>query len=224
MASTVLVPFVSIEKLRTRELEAEKEIRVGQLRVAIRPRPLTISVHRVNGQLVQDLTFEDGTNQAVVFRTEAPVFGLGEGAQQFDRRGALYPMEPSWGGWNRPVLGSVVPSPFLIGTEGWALFFHAPEGRLDLRENGRFVSKTNGTLDIFLIDVKRPSDALTEYIRLTGPRRCPNVENGFMVRASGKFNACFTPSRQSQALTGRLDVRDWTDGATDLLRSHERRR
>src|SRR5688500_1284507 len=87
MSSTVLVPFVSTEKLRTRELATEKEIRAGQLRVAIRPRPLTVSVHRANGQWVQELTFEDGTNQAVVFRTEAPVFGLGEGAQQFDRRG-----------------------------------------------------------------------------------------------------------------------------------------
>ena len=37
-------------------------------------------------------------------------------------------MEPSWGAWNRPVLGSVVPSPFAIGTEGWALFAHLPEG------------------------------------------------------------------------------------------------
>jgi hypothetical protein len=100
----------------------EKEVRVGQLRVTIRPQPLVIAVRRGNGQLVQELAFEDGTNRAISFRTGGPVLGLGEGAQQFDRRGALYPMEPSWGGWNRAVLGSVVPSPFLVGTEGWALF------------------------------------------------------------------------------------------------------
>jgi alpha-glucosidase/alpha-D-xyloside xylohydrolase len=171
--STVLVSFPSVERLRTRELETERGVWVGQLRVTIKPQPLTISVRRNDGQLVQELSFEDGTNAAIAFRTEAPVFGLEEGAQQFDRRGALYPMEASWGGWNRAVLGSVVPSPFLIGTEGWALFFHAPEGRIDLREQGRFIPRTNGVLDLFLIDVSKPPDALAEYIRLTGRPAMP---------------------------------------------------
>jgi alpha-glucosidase/alpha-D-xyloside xylohydrolase len=171
--STVLVPFASTERLRTREFDAEKEIRAGQLRVTVRPQPLVISVRRGDGKLVQELTFEDGTNGAIAFQTQAPVLGLGEGAQQFDRRGALYPMEPSWGGWNRAVLGSVVPSPFLIGTEGWALFFHTPEGRVDLREMGRFIPRTNGVLDLFVIDVQKPPDALTEYSRLTGKPAMP---------------------------------------------------
>lgn len=171
------MPFTSTEKLRTQQFATERVIRAGQLSVTVKPQPLTISVRREDGRLVQELTFEDSTNQLVAFRTEAPVFGLGEGAQQFDRRGALYPMEPSWGGWNRPVLGSVVPSPFLIGTEGWALFFHTPEGRIDLRAQraalaaGRFISKTNPApagLDLFVVDVREPADALAEYIRLTG--------------------------------------------------------
>jgi alpha-glucosidase (family GH31 glycosyl hydrolase) len=154
--STVLVPFPSRENLR-------------ELTVMVTQQPLTVSVRRRDGRLVQELKFEDGTNGAFSFRTEAPVLGLGEGAQQFDRRGALYPMEPSWGGWNRPVLGSVVPSPFLIGTEGWAMFVHQPDGKFDLREGkGRFIPRTNAALDIFVINVEQPVDALTEYHRLTG--------------------------------------------------------
>jgi hypothetical protein len=90
---------------------SEKEVRIGQLRVTIRPQPLVVAVRRDDGQLVQELAFPEGTNRAITFRTAGPVLGLGEGAQQFDRREALYPMEPSWGGWNRAVLGSVVPSP-----------------------------------------------------------------------------------------------------------------
>jgi alpha-glucosidase/alpha-D-xyloside xylohydrolase len=132
---------------------------------------LTVSVRREAGPLVQELTFDEAaaTNAGVRFRTEAPVFGLGEGAQQFDRRGALYPMEPSWGGWNRPVLGSVVPSPFIVGTDGWALFAHRPEGQFDLREGqGRFLPRKGEALDLFIISVAEPVDALTEYIRLTG--------------------------------------------------------
>src|SRR5262249_36517170 len=130
---------------------------------------------REDGNLVQRFVFDEagGTNAGVAFRTVAPVFGLGEGAQQFDRRGALYPMQPSWGGWNRPVLGSVVPSPFVVGADGWALFAHRPEGQFDLRESrGRFIPRQDAqggaALDLFVINVAEPADALTEYIRLTG--------------------------------------------------------
>jgi alpha-glucosidase/alpha-D-xyloside xylohydrolase len=173
--STVLVSLTTTEKLRARELDGEKEIRVGQLRVGIRAQPLTVSVWRDDGKLVQELSFDDAasTNAGVAFHTAAPVFGLGEGAQQFDRRGAQYPMEPSWGGWNRPVLGSVVPSPFVVGTEGWALFAHRPEGQFDLRAGkGRFIPRQDAqggaSLDLFVVSVQEPADALTEYIRLTG--------------------------------------------------------
>jgi len=173
--STVLVPFPVTEKLRVRELSGDKEIRVGQMRVLVKPRPLAVLVRREEGPLVQELIFDDAaaTNAGVVFRTEAPALGLGEGAQQFDRRGALYPMEPSWGGWNRPVLGSVVPSPFVIGTEGWALFAHRPGGQFDLRGGkGRFIPRPQAQgislLDLFLVSVQEPADALREYTRLTG--------------------------------------------------------
>jgi alpha-glucosidase/alpha-D-xyloside xylohydrolase len=173
--STVLVPFPTSEKLRVRELAGARELRVGQLRVRVKPQPLIVSVRRPDGELVQELIFDEtaATNAGVAFSTEATVLGLGEGAQQFDRRGALYPMEPSWGGWNRPVLGSVVPSPFIIGTEGWAMFAHRPEGQFDLREGkGRFIprhdAQGSASLDLFVISVQEPKDALTEYNRLTG--------------------------------------------------------
>ncbi len=116
--STVLVPFPVTQRMRVSQLDGN--LRVGRLRVSVTSQPLVVTVRRDDGKLVQELVFDAdaSTNAGVVFRTEAVVLGLGEGAQQFDRRGALYPMEPSWGGWNRPVLGSVVPSPFLIGTDG----------------------------------------------------------------------------------------------------------
>ena len=173
--STVLVPFASTETLRTRQLTGAKKLRSGRLRVTVKTQPLTVTVRRQDGKLVQELTFDDtaATNAAVAFNTGGPVLGLGEGAQQFDRRGALYPMEPSWGGWNRPVLGSVVPSPFIIGTEGWAIFAHRPEGQFDLRAGrGRFIPKQDpqggAALDLFVVRLQEPADALTEYNRLTG--------------------------------------------------------
>jgi len=178
--SSVLVPFPVKEKLRVRGLSRDKQLRLGRLRVAVKAQPLTVTLMR-DGKNVQELVFDDAaaTNAGVVFRTDATVLGLGEGAQQFDRRGACYPMEPSWGGWNRPVLGSVVPSPFVIGTEGWALFAHQPEGQFDLRHGrGRFIPRypTNAAasgLDLFLIALDEPADALTEYTRLTGRPALP---------------------------------------------------
>jgi alpha-glucosidase (family GH31 glycosyl hydrolase) len=172
--STVLADFSVTERLRVRELDAAREFSCGRLKVRVTPRPLTIAVTGSQGARVQELSLDEapGTNAAVMFQVGGPVLGLGEGAQQFDRRGALYPMEPSWGGWNRPVLGSVVPSPFVIGTDGWALFAHQPEGQFDLRDDrGRVVPRlqeSGGALDLFVIAVDDPSDALAEYVRLTG--------------------------------------------------------
>src|SRR5687767_11475275 len=63
--------------------------------VKVTTEPLAIAVHRADGSLVQQLSFASGTN--VAFRVTAQLLGLGEGAKQFDRRGAKYPMQPSWG-------------------------------------------------------------------------------------------------------------------------------
>src|SRR5678815_5365610 len=85
-------------------------------------RDSTLSVRRADGKLVQEFVFEDGTNNAVKFRTDAPVLGLGEGATQFDRRGTNFTM---LNGQRAPFLathGGTIPVPFLIGTDGWALF------------------------------------------------------------------------------------------------------
>lgn len=158
--------------LRVTDLDGPRELALGPLRVRVTPAPLAIELSTDTGQPVQrlDLGGQDGV---VTFPLGAgPLLGLGEGAQQFDRRGALYPMQPSWGAWNRPVLGSVVPSPFLIATSGWALFAHHPEGQFDLRDKlGRFIPAGDApakALDLFLIHLAEPADALREYIRLTG--------------------------------------------------------
>ncbi len=168
--STVLVSFPATEKFRARELNNETEVRAGKLRVVVKPRPFTLSVRRADGKLVQEFTFEDGPNTAVTFRTDAPVLGLGEGANQFDRRGAFYPM---LNGQRAPFLathGGTIPVPFLIGTDGWALFVHRPWGEFDLRGGGKFLPRkaANEPLDIFVINIDEPADALAEYVRLTG--------------------------------------------------------
>jgi len=171
--TSALIPFAQNEKLRTREIASPREITIGPLRVTISAAPTKIALRRADGSLVQEFSFEAATNGGVSFQIKAPLLGLGEGAQQFDRRGALYPMEPGWGAWDRPTLGSVVPSPYLIGTDGWALFAERPDGAFDLRESiGRFLPRTNtlaeAPLDLFVVNARNPADALEEYYRITG--------------------------------------------------------
>ncbi len=180
-----LTTFSVKEKFHTHELSSEKQVRVGDLRLSVKSNPLTVTVRRADGTLVQELTFNAaaGTN-AISFKTSAPVLGLGEGADQFDRRGVNYP--PINGQRYRlGELGARAFSPFLIGTEGWALFLASPAGGIDLRgDNGALNPRGNvapGVADVFVTDALEPADAMREYIRLTGaPVMPPKWALGFM--------------------------------------------
>ena len=180
------VPFSTTEKLRVRELAGESDLSVGRLRVTITPQPLVITVSRADGTLVQKLAFDskDGTN-LITFEMAAPVLGMGEGGLQFDRRGHLYPLQNGEGSPTLATDGARILVPYLIGTEGWALFLSEPRGEFDLRgENGVFRPRggTNaGRAEVFVVDAREPADAMAEYVRLTGaPVMPPKWALGYM--------------------------------------------
>jgi alpha-glucosidase/alpha-D-xyloside xylohydrolase len=119
---------------------------VGDLRIEVRPAPLSVTVRNARGTLVQEIVFEpDGT---LSFRLdEYPVLGMGEGGPrpergtpwreqpvQFDRRGALDTMEPRW---QADMYGSRNPAAMLLGTGGWGIFVAAPWVHVDLRDAKR---------------------------------------------------------------------------------------
>src|SRR5262249_30357367 len=170
--STALVEQKLEEKLRCRELTVPRKINSGKLQVQIKPDPLSVTVFGPSGKLVQELIV--GPDGSVTFRTEAPVLGLGEGGQQFDRRGAYHRLV---NGQVAPFLathGGTIRVPFLIGTDGWGLFVHRPKGEFDLRNGrGRFILPKGDTaqlkepLEVYVISVDQPADALAEYCRLT---------------------------------------------------------
>jgi alpha-glucosidase/alpha-D-xyloside xylohydrolase len=69
--------------------------------------------------------------------------------------------------------GATIPVPFLLGTDGWAMFVQEPWGEFDLRDGkGRFVPKAGlaekEPLVIFLIAFTEPSEVMAEFVRLTG--------------------------------------------------------
>src|SRR5438067_800500 len=187
-ASTALVELKPEEKLRVRDLTGAKEIEAGKLRVRVTPSPLTVSVRGPGGAVVQELVIAEADG-SVTFRTAAPVLGLGEGGAQFDRRGHLHRLLNGQGSPPQAPLathGGTILSPFLIGTDGWALFVHRPFGEFDLRgDKGKFVPRKDAVgkepLEVFVVAPGEPADAVGEYYRLTGkPVMPPKWVLGYM--------------------------------------------
>src|ERR1019366_3629363 len=180
-----LATFPATEKFRARELSGEKQIHAGGLRVSVHAQPLAIVVRRTDGSLVQELVFgESAETNLISFGAQAPVLGLGEGGDQFDRRGYNFPLINGQR-YKLAELGARCSSPFLIGTEGRAMFVNAPHGSFDLRgERGAFIPQretTPGGADIFVTDAREPADALREFTRLTGaPVMPPKWALGYM--------------------------------------------
>jgi alpha-glucosidase/alpha-D-xyloside xylohydrolase len=170
--SSVLLEQKPEVKLRRREIKGVETVSVGELHVEVKLEPLTISILGPSGKLVQELVFIDADG-SMTFRTAAPVLGLGEGGRQFDRRGTHYRMGNGQIGPLLATHGGTIPVPFLLGTDGWALFVQGPWGEFDLREGrGRFLpskeARGKEPFELFVVWVAQPADALAEYIRLTG--------------------------------------------------------
>ena len=161
------------------------EAKAGDYRVTVRANPLAVRVADSTGHVVQELQFDEQTTGGMTFACgDGPVLGMGEGAQQFDRRGALYPMRNGSGAWELQRLGSCIPVPYLIGTKGWALFVVSPWGRFDLRnERGVFLpqAKSPAGVDVIVLDARRPDELMKEFIGLFGrPAMPPKWALGYM--------------------------------------------
>ena len=74
------------------------------------------------------------------------------------------------GGYKLKTHGGRVPTPWLVGTAGWALFFHQPFGTFDLTgPRGKFEpASPDSALDVFLIAAEDPATIMAEYARITG--------------------------------------------------------
>jgi alpha-glucosidase/alpha-D-xyloside xylohydrolase len=177
--SSITVDFPREVIFGKREIEETTKIKAGGLEVSISSPPLKIIITN-SGGVVQELIFSD-SNDVVSFETNGPVLGMGEGANQFDRRGKFYSMEPRW---NAGIYGSTVPSPMIIGTDGWAMFISRPEVSIDLRENkGQIAARQrkNNGIEIFVTAWEKPEDVFAEYIHLTGaPVMPPKWTMGYM--------------------------------------------
>jgi alpha-glucosidase (family GH31 glycosyl hydrolase) len=163
---------------REKAVTSGSVIKFGELNVTPSTSPLTFRVADGRGAVIQDLKI-DAANGAVHFAIgEAPILGFGEGGAQFDRRGVVDQMRNGQGGYELRTHGGRVPIQWLIGTGGWALFFHQPFGTFDLKgPTGTLTpSQTDARalpLDCFVVVSKDPAVVMREYARITGLPEMP---------------------------------------------------
>jgi len=163
--------------LTLRGNSAPANARCGALSIAVAPEPLAFTITAAEGKTVQRLRIEQGTG-VVAFETGAsPLLGLGEGGPQFDRRGSTDAMRNGQGGYELATHGARLPIPWIIGTEGWAMFIHQPFGTFDFTgAESRFIptdAEHALPLDIFFVGASDPKTIMAEYARLTGHPELP---------------------------------------------------
>jgi alpha-glucosidase/alpha-D-xyloside xylohydrolase len=128
----------------------------------------------------------DASTRIVTFDTPDPVLGIGEGGPQFHRRGHFDDMRNGQIGHDQRTFAARIPIPFVIGTGGWAIYFHQPLGKFDFTANkaGKFIPTEPPSARplVFFVSVAHESAALLEeYAKLTGfPEMPPLWSFGYL--------------------------------------------
>jgi alpha-glucosidase/alpha-D-xyloside xylohydrolase len=145
----------------------------GSRKIRVSAAPFIISIEADNSQPIQSFRIDDqGT---VKFKgSNGPVFGLGEGGSQFDRRGHQYNTRNGQFEPELATIGARLPIPWLISTDGWAVFFHQPFGIIDLSKTEYVFGQSPMAvenplpLDIFFVATNDPAEFLKAYAQITG--------------------------------------------------------
>ena len=152
-------------------------IECGNMKVVLSPNPLAMTIATTDGETIQHLSIDQQTGVVTFLTGDSPVLGPGEGGPQFDRRGSTDRMKSGQGGYQLATHGGRVPIPWVIGTSGWAMFFHQPFGTFDFTEGQSTFQPTNPQsalpLDIFFVASRNPATIMAEYVRLTGHPEMP---------------------------------------------------
>jgi len=163
---------IPIVKLRANPTE---RISVGRFQLKISVEPVDITVANEQGNVIQQFARDANTGVLSFLLGSSPLFGFGEGGPQFDRRGSTDSMRSGQGAYELATHGGRVPIPWIIGTSGWAIFFHQPYGAFDFTgPQGKFQSSSPGAaLDLFLVASPDPATIMAEYARITGFAELP---------------------------------------------------
>jgi alpha-glucosidase (family GH31 glycosyl hydrolase) len=163
--------------LTLRENFKKQTANCGKIIVEIVPDPLECIVTRNSGEFIQRIKINRANGIVAFASANSPLLGLGEGGPQFDRRGSTDQMRSGQGGYKLATHGGRVPIPWVIGTSGWAMLFHAPFGTFDFTGTEALFQPPTAEkalpLDIFFIGANDPAIIMSEYTRLTGKPELP---------------------------------------------------
>jgi alpha-glucosidase (family GH31 glycosyl hydrolase) len=158
---------------RLRPGKTEK-LNVGDARLEISFEPLSVRVTNAKGEEIQKFGWDETSGVLSFSMGSSPLYGMGEGGAQFDRRGFVELMKNGQGGYKLETHGARVAIPWIISTSGWAVFFHQPHGKLDLSgPTGKFQTASPDALDWFVVHSTDPAGIMGEYARLTGFAEMP---------------------------------------------------
>lgn len=162
---------------RVRTLSGNRHVKSGDFEVKFSADPLTIRLEKSGGRLVQELKIDATSGNLSFHLGDGPLFGLGQGGPQFDRRGSSYRDVSGQRGYQLHTHGSRVPIQLLIGSSGWGMFVHHPLGAFDLSgQEGQLQTMDPQSalpVDVFVIDAKEPAAVPGEYAKITGYAEMP---------------------------------------------------
>jgi len=183
-----------------RGLAGDRSFEWGGNRVRVSADPLRIVIADAAGRTCQDLRI--APHGRIDFSLgDGPLFGLGQGGRQFDRRGGLFERINGQGEGVRSIdmntpgsrapeyafdlagEGARITIPWLISADGWASYFHLPQGTFDL-------TGTRGQL------IPEQADAFVDAFwscRAIRPRSCGNTPcspASRICRRSGRSATC----------------------------------
>ena len=160
---------------RSRNRSDFRSIRAGDLVVRFTDDPPALHVETSRGVTVQKLTLDAETAGVSFLLPKGPLLGLGEGGPQFDRKGSADRMRNGQGGYQLRTHGGRAPIQWLVGTDGWGIFIHHPQGAFDFTgAEGRFTPHADGLpLDLFVVSSSDPAVLMAEYARITGFAELP---------------------------------------------------
>ena len=176
------------------ELDAPRRFAWCANEVLVSPHPLTIEIFDASRRRCQSIAIDDAG--AVSFGLgDGPLFGLGQGGRQFDRRGGEFPLVNGQGegavsvdmnapGARAPVAafdlageGARITVPWLVSTDGWAIYFRRPVGAIHLSGTvGRLIPSSPDPamlLDAVLVVSRTPAEIMRYYAEITGYPHLP---------------------------------------------------
>jgi len=142
----------------------------GSRRLEVHTDPLRLTVLQQDQRILQELQFHQNSAQLQFLCGDGPVYGLGAGAHALDRRDTTDAMRNGQVGDDLKIYGAHLPIPWLMGSNGWGLFFHEPQGSFNIgMKSGVFKPNESARgYDIFLLAAHSPADLLGQFAALTG--------------------------------------------------------